>query len=206
MWEKQKTLREWVGVILGYLQTTVNFTRVKKKKNEEFNCFLWIWVLFRFPPTFAFHPSTNLSFRSDVISLLSSAGTGQRVEYRWETLFVWDNLCACVCVCVCLMTRAHPYPDVHDSIIKITKKIRWASIKVVAAECEWKWLWSPKLSETHHSAYNLQIDGQSHKWLGGGGSPERPFGEGAKSQWVSHWCMIAVFSCSVQSCHLTNGH
>lgn len=62
--------------------------------------FFYEFLLFSFSsPSFLFHPSTNLSFRSDVISLLSSAGTGQSVACRWASC-----LCARKLVCMCIMT------------------------------------------------------------------------------------------------------
>lgn len=59
---------------------------LKKWAKQVF--FPWICLLLFSSPAFSFHPSTNLSFRSDVISLLSSAGTGHVCRMQMSRVFV----------------------------------------------------------------------------------------------------------------------
>lgn len=100
-----KNKREWADACL------LAFDCVDLMRNEDFLCIF-------FPsPTFLFHPSTILSFSSDVISPLSSGGTGQSVDCRWAVCF-----CVQEEISVSIMTWAPWHPNLHYSVIKKKRK------------------------------------------------------------------------------------
>lgn len=93
-----KNKREWADACL------LAFDCVDLMRNEDFLCIF-------FPsPTFLFHPSTILSFSSDVISPLSSGGTGQSIDCRWAVCF-----CVQEEISVSIMTWAPWHPNLHYS-------------------------------------------------------------------------------------------
>lgn len=155
--------------------------------------FLHICPRFFSSPASCSRPSSNLSSRSDVISLLSSADTGQSVECRWAV---------CVCVtgklaCMCIMTWSTLTPSF--TLFNYDGKRQQGGCCDQGDEGK-TWVETQKLS------IKLQTDRQTDtwsKWSRGVFRGHLASGEITVSQSMVYDC---CFPCSLQSCHWTNAH
>lgn len=117
-WVTKQLWEEREGVVGEWEAAQLPVLLIYFKKRNKRNSLCDFCPCFFYPPSpSSFIPRTNLSCRSDVISLLSSAGTQGSLSNA-------DELCVCVfkSVCMCIVTWAHFQPDLHYSIIKKKKK------------------------------------------------------------------------------------
>lgn len=160
-----------------------------KNKHCFFDEFV-LFSLFFLPHLPSSHPTTNLSFRSDVIPLLSSAGTGAVCRMQMSAA-----VRACARrkrVCIMAQVPRHPWFTLFNYREKKKRENRAdALIKVTAEGCEWSRLWVP--SPLRKSTESVKLADRQSLGRGVGGESCEAIWQVAKSQWVSQWRMIAVF-------------